>query len=60
MAPASLFGKPRVSSTHSTMFMYNLEGLTLHLLSIGANENLDINIKVQSLVFLFAASKFVL
>ena len=41
--------------------MYNLEGLTLHLLSIGANEGLDFNMEVQSLVFfLFAASEFVL
>ena len=60
MTQASLFRKPRVSSTHSATFMYNLEGLTLHLLSIGANENLDFNMKVQSLVFPFAASEFVL
>ena len=60
MTPASLFRKPRVSSTHSATFMYNLKGLTLHLLSNGANENLDFNMEVQSLVFLFAASEFVL
>ena len=51
MTQASLFRKPRVSSTHSAMFIYNLEDLTMHLLANGTNENLDFNMEVQSLIF---------